>query len=98
MVVLPLSLVALFALFGIVDAGLGPPMCGYHAEPEIGPSEEPADLTPEKFWNEYVRKAEPVIIRGAVKNDPAITLWNDEYILKNYGDMKVRMESKDEGG
>jgi len=27
-----------------------------------------------------------------------MTLWNDEYILSKYGHMKVRMETKDEGG
>jgi len=74
------------------------PMCGYHGKPLAGPAEEPASLTAEKFWSEYVRKAEPVIIRGAVAKDRGVTVWNDDYILKNYGHMKVRMEAKDEGG
>merc|ERR1712153_234831 len=73
--------------------------CGLHGEPDPGPAEEPADLTPKRFWNEYVRKMRPVIIRGAVKNDAGMREWrSDKYMLQHYGHMKVRMEAKDEGG
>merc|ERR1712153_193677 len=76
------------------------PRCGNHNPKmkKVGPPEEPADLTAEDFWEKYVRKMEPVVIRGAVKDDLGLKVWNDEYVLKNYGHMKVRMEAKDEGG
>jgi len=55
----PLFLV--LCLVNLVVAKLGPPMCGWHREPEVGPREEEGDLSAERFWNEYVRKVNVVV-------------------------------------
>merc|ERR1712159_632163 len=89
-------LVCILLLSGLQSSSAA--LCGNHGTPMKGPAEEPATLTAEKFWNEYVRKAEPVVIRGALSEDESLKLWDDEYMLKHYGDYKVRMEAKDEGG
>jgi len=92
-----LARIVLLALVGFAVAEKLP-KCGHHGTPQPGPTEEPASLSAEDFWEKYVRLSEPVVIRGAVKDDLGLKLWNDEYLLKNYGEMKVRMEPKDEGG
>ena len=72
---------------------------GFHGVPESGPDEyASADLSPSDFWDKYVQGMEPVVIRGAVKADPAVELWTDDYMIREYGDMKVRVEPKIEGG
>ena len=51
---------------------------------------------PQDFWNDYVSIRKPVVFRGAAKNFPAFTLWTDEYLKKNYGDLEVKLEAKKE--
>jgi hypothetical protein len=49
------------------------------------------------FYDDYVRRMRPLVLRGAVADDPALRLWNSKYLRETYGGMKVRMETKDEG-
>jgi hypothetical protein len=39
----------------------------------------------------------PLVLRGVVADDPAMRLWSFEYLRTTFGEMKVRMERKDEG-
>ena len=54
------------------------------------------NLIPKLFYEKYVYTRTPVIFRGLAKTFPAFDLWTDEYIMKNYGDLVVRLEAKKE--
>ncbi|MBB6243706.1 cupin-like domain-containing protein [Rhodanobacter sp. MP1X3] len=47
------------------------------------PRIEACKLTPDVFWNEYVRKHRPVIIKGGVSDWPAVTKWSESGYLEN---------------
>lgn len=51
---------------------------------------------PEEFFKMYVSRKKPAVFRSAVTQSPASRLWSDEYISKNFGDMEVRLEAKNE--
>ena len=70
---------------------------GQHAKAIAGPAEEQAStLTPAVFYDKYVAKRECVIVRGAVKLDPASSLWTDPYLMGTYGKLDVKIEKKNE--
>uniref|UniRef100_H2ZD81 JmjC domain-containing protein n=1 Tax=Ciona savignyi TaxID=51511 RepID=H2ZD81_CIOSA len=67
---------------------------GYHR-----PSEGHIDIltempTPQKFWEEYCQHGKPALLRGAALDMPARTKWTDQYMMDNYGDLRVKLESK----
>ncbi|RMI30401.1 cupin-like domain-containing protein [Nocardia stercoris] len=46
-----------------------------------------ADLTPGRFMAEYVHRRRPVVITGAARTWPAVSLWSDiEYLAERAGD------------
>ena len=86
---------AFCSLYGIPD-GHGKPL-GEHNDlgtPNI--EDDSHNLTPNIFYEKYVHTRTPIIFRGLAKTFPAFDLWTDEYIMKNYGDLIVRLEAKKE--
>eukprot|EP00794_Sanderia_malayensis_P017487 gene17487-19236_t len=69
---------------------------GEHKEPSI--ITEQLDYVPQpiEFYEEYVSKKRPVVFRGAAMNSRAFTLWTEDFLQTNYGDMRVRLEAKGE--
>jgi hypothetical protein len=47
------------------------------------------DLSPEKFRQEYLSSARPMVFRGAAKNWPCTRKWSPEYFGDKYGDDQV---------
>ncbi|XP_038077551.1 uncharacterized protein LOC119745333 isoform X2 [Patiria miniata] len=69
---------------------------GKHRDP-IGHIEVLETLPPPReFWDLYASQRRPVLFRGAARQSPGMHLWSDDYLLKNYGDLKVKIESKAE--
>lgn len=48
------------------------------------------------FWEKHVRYRKPAVFRGVAKNFDAYSLWTDDYLIKKYGDLEVKLESKAE--
>jgi hypothetical protein len=55
-------------------------------------------ISPQAFWEEYVRTATVLVLRGAVKDDAAVKLWTWEYLAREFGHLEVRLEPMQEGG
>lgn len=69
---------------------------GNHKDPE-GHIDVLTEMpTPQDFWDKYCSIGRPVLLKGAALGMPAMTKWSDEYLLKNYGDLMVKLESKNE--
>ena len=52
--------------------------------------------SPEIFWEKYVKTRTPVVFRDAAKHFPSFHLWTDDYLVKNFGELEVNLESKRE--
>ena len=67
-----------------------------HQRPPDGPVRPYIDrfLHPVDFWEYHVSNKLPLVYRNAVNRSPAIKLWDDEYLLKNYGNLDVLVERK----
>lgn len=69
---------------------------GWQRAPE-GPIKEYANpLDAQNFWKTHVKPHKPLVYRGVIKDSPAISLWNDEYLAEKYGDLDVLVEHKKE--
>lgn len=53
------------------------------------PAVAAADLRPDVFWNEYVYRHKPVLIKGAVQHWPAIARWKDPAYLDSISEDEV---------
>lgn len=54
------------------------------------------DMDPETFWTKYWPR-KPFVLRGAANGHPAMKNWkSDEYIIRKYGHLKVKIENKNE--
>lgn len=70
---------------------------GSHIEPEKVDETHLTDvISPADFAKNYVLPGKPLIFRDIVKLWPAYKLWTDEYLIKNYGEMEMRLEAKKE--
>lgn len=76
-------------------AGHNKPL-GFQRSPEGPIKEYTKPLNPQKFWESHVKPHIPLVYRGAIKDSPSISLWNDEYLAKHYGDLDVLVEHKKE--
>ncbi|XP_033108665.1 bifunctional peptidase and arginyl-hydroxylase JMJD5-like [Anneissia japonica] len=47
---------------------------------------------PREFYEEYVNKGKPLLMRGAASFMPAFQLWNDEFLKEKYGHLTVEVE------
>ena len=52
---------------------------GWQNRPESQIIEETVNIAPRNFWNSYVQKNRPVIIRGLVYGSEIIETWTDTY-------------------
>ncbi|XP_033629786.1 uncharacterized protein LOC117291897 [Asterias rubens] len=69
---------------------------GSHREPSVFLDELKVVPGPLEFHRRYVSRYQPVIFRGAAKHSRSFHLWTEEYLTKTYGNLTVRMESRDE--
>ena len=65
------------------------------------PPDEPVDvleymIAPEDFYQHYVAKQKPVVIKRAASSWSASKLWTDEWLSKNMGHIELNMETKDD--
>eukprot|EP00794_Sanderia_malayensis_P019472 gene19472-21395_t len=66
---------------------------GAHMSPE--PVEESEEIPDAKtFFNEYVLPSKPIVFRGAAKKFKAYSHWTEDYLIKKYGDLEIRLENK----
>ena len=66
---------------------------GAHMDPM--PLEETEDIPDAKtFFEDYVLKMRPIVFRNAAKKFRAFSEWTEDYLVKNYGDLEVRLENK----
>lgn len=69
---------------------------GYHRPPERITEELAYMITPEDFHQYYVAYHRPVVIRNAVKYWNATRRWTDEYLSSQFGNERMKMETKDD--
>ena len=66
---------------------------GDHMDPL--PLEETENIPDAKtFFEKYVLEMRPIVFRNAAKKFRAFTEWTEDYLVKNYGDLEIRLENK----
>lgn len=45
--------------------------------------------SPEEFEARYIKRSQPVILRGAIDDWPAMKLWSGDYFKRRFGDREV---------
>ena len=59
------------------------------------PLEETEDIPDARtFFEKYVLPMRPIVFRNAAKKFGAFSKWTEEYLVKSYGDLEVRLENK----
>lgn len=56
--------------------------------------EETFILTPENFWNQYIQKIDPVMIRGLVSSAESLEKWTDSYLSKKFGHLDIQVTKR----
>lgn len=51
-----------------------------------------ADLTPARFYSEYLSRNKPLLIKGGASHWAAVSRWTDPYLNENVGDESVKAE------
>eukprot|EP00794_Sanderia_malayensis_P006809 gene6809-7578_t len=70
---------------------------GAHRDPDPVPEFALGSYpTPEDFWKKFVKPAMPAVFRGGAKSFGGYTKWTDDYLVKEYGDLELRLEGKKE--
>lgn len=69
---------------------------GYQRAPDGPVKEYKPVLRPEVFWQEYVNRSIPLILLQGIGDSPALSTWTDHYLEKNYGNLDVLVELKEE--
>lgn len=69
---------------------------GWHRDPDIVTDELQTVPHPTQFWEKYVSRNRPVVFRGAAKHSRAYKLWTEEYLVTEYGNLTLRVESRAE--
>jgi hypothetical protein len=60
-------------------------------------SEGTPDMTPKKFWSDYVLQHKAVVIRNGLNGSRALSTWSDpEYLVSHFGDLKAKIEHRHE--
>ena len=57
----------------------------------------PYMISSEDFYERYVVRHKPVVLKNTAKHWPATKLWTDEYLKENYGDIALNVETTDNG-
>ena len=59
----------------------------------LGEVEEVTELNSRDFYAQYVRLNKPVVVRGAIKDQPYFQKWKDDaYMVKHFGETQVVVE------
>ncbi|XP_071964354.1 bifunctional peptidase and (3S)-lysyl hydroxylase Jmjd7-like [Antedon mediterranea] len=79
------------------DAAAKPPTghlqpLGSHRPAEPGIDTVEAIPHPKQFYEDYVNKGKPLLMRGAASSMPAFRLWNDDFLKEKYGHLTVEVE------
>ncbi len=69
---------------------------GHQSAPEKHVKEYDEPLTAEEFWKNHVKDHIPLVYRQGIKGSPALKLWDDDYLSKEFGDLDVLVELKKE--
>ena len=69
---------------------------GFHRAPLGAVDEFDYVISPKEFWEKYASKGEPVVFRGAANRSLGFTRWTNEYLVENYGNVELKLESKTE--
>lgn len=69
---------------------------GSHRDPDGGVEVLPYMISSEDFYERYVSRHKPVVIRNVGKHWPATKLWTDEYLREKYGNISMNMETRDD--
>ena len=56
----------------------------------------PYMIGPQDFYEHFVARHKPVVIKGVARDWNATHLWTDEYLNEKYGHIKLNMETKDD--
>ncbi|XP_035684646.1 uncharacterized protein LOC118421454 [Branchiostoma floridae] len=70
---------------------------GSHAEATETIDEMFTVPQPQEFFDKFVKPNKPVLLRGAAKPSRAYSLWTPEYLIREYGNLTVRLEARSEG-
>lgn len=54
-------------------------------------TEESVVIKPEEFWDQYITKKSPVVIRGLVSASPITDIWTDSYLKREYGNLDIKV-------
>jgi hypothetical protein len=57
-------------------------------------TEESSTIRPEEFWDLYVIKKKPTVMRGLVFGADAIDNWSDSYLNRKYGHLKIKVTER----
>ena len=55
---------------------------GWQRRPSKEVTQVKGIISPEEFYNRYIKELLPVVLRGAVKDVPAMTRWSKDVDLK----------------
>jgi lysine-specific demethylase 8 len=67
---------------------------GWQNRAEFEITEESVSIEPVKFWDFYLEKSKPVIIRGLVSGSDIIERWTDIYLSRHYGTLDIKVTNK----
>ncbi|RNA10012.1 domain-containing 5 [Brachionus plicatilis] len=67
---------------------------GWQSRAEAPVAEEPVVIEPETFWNKYIEKSRPVVLRGLVLGSEASEQWTDSYLDKKYGHLDIKLAER----
>ncbi|XP_019615833.1 PREDICTED: uncharacterized protein LOC109463450 [Branchiostoma belcheri] len=51
---------------------------------------------PQEFFDKFVKPNKPVLLRGAARPSRAYSLWTPEFLIREYGNLTVRLEARHE--
>lgn len=67
---------------------------GWQNRAEAAVREDSVTIGPEKFWDEYINKSEPVVMRGLVMGSDAVEQWTDIYLNRNFGQLEIQVTKR----
>lgn len=67
---------------------------GWQNRAEAPVHEESVSLEPEKFWDTYINKSKPTVIRGLVLGSDAVERWTDIYLNRVYGHLDIKVAQR----
>lgn len=51
-------------------------------------------IRPDKFWDEYINKSVPVVLRGLVMGSDAVEKWTDIYMNRHFGQIEIQVTKR----